>query len=283
MNLKHRVFSVGTIVVLLYVFTILQLQAQTPAPTATPDPPTLTATVTPTSVSVTVTPTPSTPLPPRQAVVKTSLDGDSFEVVFTDNGQIASVHLANVNAPNSVGEIECFGREAAEYARQSYQNNPLITVEPMGEIENDEVLAYIKLADGTLLNEMLVLFGYARYDERGLGVYAKQIQAAEEQSKKGNTGLWRVCGETEQPPKPCFLFAQSEIDSASKREFLTENPDVGELSVGFRNAYYDPVQNEIVVLWSMSVSNWTSGWRMREYYRLTDCLRDRSEVFNPYE
>ena len=55
------------------------------------------------------------------------------------------------------------------------------------------------------------------------------------------------------------------------------------MSVGFRNAYYDPVQHEIVVLWSMSISGWTSGWRMREHYRLSDCLRDRSEVFNPYE
>ena len=285
MNLKHRFIGVGTVVVLLSVFTILQLQAQ--VPTATPVPPTLTTTLTPTSVSVTttstLTPTAPTPLPTRQAVVKTPLDGDSVEVVFTDNGQIATVHLANVKAPNSIGEIECFGREAAEYAVQSYQKNPLISIEPTGEIENDEVSAYITLADGTLLNEMLVLFGYAKYDGKGTGIYAEQIQAAEEQSKKGNTGLWRVCGETEQAPKPCFLFSQNEIDSGSKREFLTENPDVGELSVGFRNAYYDPIQHEIVVLWSMSISNWTSGWRMREYYRLSDCLRDRSEVFNPYE
>lgn len=282
MNLKHRIIGVCMVVVLLSVFTILQLQAQ--APTSTPVPPTVTTTLTPTPVSVTptstLTPTAPTPLPTRQAVVKAPLDGDSVEVVFTDNGQIATVHLANVKAPNSVGEIECFGREAAEYAVQSFQKNPLISIEPMGEIENDEVSAYITLADGTLLNEMLVLFGYARYDEQAQGVYAEQIQTAEKQSKKGNTGLWRVCGETEQAPQPCFLFAQNEIDSASKRAFFVEIPDADELSARFRNASYDPVQNEVIVIWSLSIDNLSSGWRMKEYYRLSDCLRDRSEVFN---
>ena len=276
MNRKRRITGVGTVFVLLSVFTILQLQAQTPTPTPT----TVTGTVTPSPILAAATPLPTTPLPTRQAVVKTPLDGDSVEVVFTDNGQIATVHLANVKAPNSVGEIECFGREAAEYAVQSFQKNPLISIEPMGEIENDEVSAYITLVDGTLLNEMLVLFGYARYDEQAQGVYAEQIQTAEKQSKKGNTGLWRVCGETEQAPQPCFLFARSEIDSASKRAFFAEFPDADELYASFRNASYDPVQNEIIVMWSLAIDDLSSGWRMKEYYRLSDCLRDRSVVFN---
>ena len=203
-----------------------------------------------------------------------------MEVVFTDNGQIATVHLADIRAPNSIGEIECFGREAAEYAVQSYSSNPLITIEPMGEIENDEVLAYVELADGTLLNEMLVLFGYARYDEDVQGIYAEQIKAAEEQSKKGRTGLWRVCGETAQAPKPCFLFATSELDSATKRAIFAQHPDKTEITVSFRNAYYDPVQQEIIVTWVLYLNSTSSGHRVREYFRLSDCLRDRSEIFN---
>ncbi len=203
-----------------------------------------------------------------------------MEVVFTDSGQVAMIHLAGINAPNSTGEIECFGREAAEYAVQSYQRNPLISIEPSGEIENDEVTAYVTLADGTLLNEMLVLFGYARYVEGGIDIYTERIQTAEQQSKKGNTGLWRVCGETEQPPQPCFLFARSEIDSASKRAFFAEYPDADELYASFRNASYDPVQHEIIVMWSLSIDDLSSGWRMKEFYRLSDCLRDRSIVFN---
>ena len=276
MNLKHRIIGVGTAVVLLSVFTILQLQAQTPIATPT----TVTSTVTPAPILATATTLPVTPLPTRQAVVKTALDGDSVEVVFTDNGQIATVHLANIKAPNSIGEIECFGREAAEYVVQSYRNNPLISIEPTGNIENDEVSAYVKLADGTLLNEMLVLFGYARFDGQREAIYGEQIQEAEERSKKGNTGLWRVCGETEQAPRPCFLFANSEIDSASKRAIFAYYPDETEVSVSFLNAYYDPVQHEIAVTWKLYLGNVSSGHRVREYYRLSDCLRDRSEVFN---
>ena len=88
-----------------------------------------------------------------------------MEVVFVDNGQIATIHLANINAPKSTGAIECFGREVAEYFVQSFQKTLLISIELTGEFENDEVAAYITLAVGTLLNEMLVLFGYARYNE----------------------------------------------------------------------------------------------------------------------
>ena len=250
-----------------------QAEPTNPAATPTTAPATATATATP---DLTLS---TTSLPTRQAVVKRPIDGDSVEVVFTDTGQIATAHLANVKAPNALEDIECFGRESAEYAAQAYQNNPLISMEPTTEIKDDQLSAYVRLADGTLLNEILVLFGYARYDGQGAGVYADRIQAAEEQSKKGNTGLWRVCGQAEQPPKPCFIFANREIDSASKRAFLSEYPDANEISVSFINAHYDPVQHEIVVLWYLNVKSWPSGWRMREYYRLSDCLRDRSEVY----
>jgi len=276
MKIKRKFVGVSTIIVLLSVLTVLKLQAQ--RPTATPAP--AAGTVTPIPIPVTATPLPSTPLPTRQAVVKTPIDGDSVEVVFTDNGQIATVHLANVRAPNSIKDIECFGREAAEYTVQTYKKNPLISVEPMGEIVNDEVSAYIRLADSTILNEMLVLFGYARYDGKSTGAYAEKIQAAEEQSKKGNTGLWRVCGETEQAPRPCFLFTDREIDSATKRAILEAYPDEKEASVSFLHAYYDSVQHEVVVTWRLYFENASSGQRVMEYYRLSDCLRDRSEVFN---
>ena len=275
MKFQHRIIGLSTVVVFLSVLTALQLQAQ--SPTATPT--TVTDTVTPTPNLATATPLPATPLAPRQAVVKTPLDGDSVEVVFTDNGQIATVHLANVKAPNSIGEIECFGREAAEYALQSYQSNPLILIEPTGEIENDEVSAYITLADGTLLNKMLVLFGYARFDGQGVGIYADQIQTAEEQSKKGKTGLWRVCGETAQAPKPCFLFNNGEMDSISKRKALAQLESVSEISAYFRYAYYDSVQNEVIVTWQLGLDRSLGNDYMDEYYRLPECLLDRSVLY----
>ena len=274
MNVKFRIVCVCIVVVLLSVLTILQLQAQTP--TATPT--AVTDNVTPSPIPPTATPLPLATFTTRQAVVKRPIDGESVEVVFTDDGQIATVHLANVDAPESIKDVECFGRESAEYAMQTYQGNPLISIELAGEVQDGEVSGYIKLPDGTLLNKLIVLFGYARYDDQVKSVFTSQIREAEEQSKQGKTGLWRKCGETEKPPKPCFIFSQDGLDSASKREVLDEYPDK-EISTSFRHAYYDSVQNEIVVTWTLYLNSSSSGQRVKEYFRLPDCLRDRSGVY----
>ncbi len=273
MNVRRKISSVITIVLLLSAFTFLHLHAQTP--TATPE----TETVTSTPVSVLPTAIP-TPLPPRQAVVKSSLDGDSVEVVFTDNGQIATIHLANVDAPESVKEAECFGRESSEYAVQAYQGNPLISIELAGEIEDGEGTGYVHLADGTFLNLVTVLFGYARYDDTIQSVYSEKIKDAEVQSKQGKTGLWRACGQTDAPPKPCFLFSGSGgIDSASKREALAHFESVSDIAGQFRYAYYDPVQNEVILTWQLSLDRRMSNSYLDEYFRLPDCSFDRSVIY----
>ena len=275
MQSRNKIVGIGATVFLLLVLTVLQLQAQTP--TATPEIPTATTEpVTSTPVPATATSAPTTTLSARQAVVKRPIDGDSVEVVFTDDGEIATVHLANVVAPESVGVAECFGRESAEYAVQAYQSNPLISIELIEEITEGEGVGYVHLADGTLLNVTMVLFGYARYGGEVESLYADQIKNAEAQSKQGKTGLWRACGETEKPPRPCFLFNHDEMDSGSKREVLAHLEEAAEISATFRYAYYDPVQNEIVVSWKLTVNESWSDWWVDEFYRLPDCLRDRS-------
>ena len=150
----------------------------------------------------------------------------------------------------------------------------------MGEIQDGEVFGYVELPDGTLLNRLVVLFGYARFDDQIESVFTSDIENAEEQSRRGKTGLWRVCGETEQPPQPCFLFANREIDKASMRALFVAFPDADEFGAHLGNVMYDPVQNELIVNWSISIDDLLSGWRMKEFYRLSDCLRDRSEVYN---
>ena len=274
MSRSHKIVVVSTLFVLLFVILASQLYAQTP----TAIPPTATPIATATTTSVTPTPSQVTTLTTRQAVVKRPIDGDSVEVVFTDDGTIATVHLANVDAPESVGVAECFGRESAEFAVQAYQNNPLISVVLVGEVQNGEASGYVKLADGALLNNTMVLFGYARYDDQIENEFASQIKEAEGQGKQGRIGLWRNCGETETPPKPCFIFSQDGLDSATKREVLDEYPSQ-EISTSFLHAYYDSVQNEIVVTWKLYLNSSSSGERVREYFQLPDCLRDRSEVY----
>ena len=123
MNVKRRIAAVGTIVGLLSVLTILQLQAQTP--TATPENPTATTVAVTSTPKLTTTTSPTiTTLSTRQAVVKRPIDGDSVEVVFTDNGETAVVHLANVDAPEFAKNTECFGRESSGYVMQILSRQP---------------------------------------------------------------------------------------------------------------------------------------------------------------
>ena len=123
---------------------------------------------------------------------------------------------------------------------------------------------------------VMILFGYARYADGVESVYTDQIKSAEAQSKQGRTGLWRACGETEKPPRPCFLFNYDEMDSGSKRQVLEQLEDAADISGMFRYAYYDPVQNEIIVSWELTIDGSWSDWWVDEHYRLPDCLRDRS-------
>ena len=265
--------AIGTVFVIFVLIALAALQAQaqtaTPTPRVTPYPE-------PTVVeSPTLTPT----LVARSAVVKRTIDGDSIEVVFVDGGQVATIHLANVDAPDSITTAECFGRESAEYAVQAYQDSPLISIELTGEIENGEGTGYVHLIDGTLLNRVIVLFGYARYDDTLQTAYSDQIKEAETQSKQGRTGLWKACGVTGKPPKPCYLFDNSEMDSASKRAVLAQLESVSVVEAGFKYAYYDSVQNEIIATWRLGLDGKWGNVYMHEYYRLPDCTRDRSVVF----
>ena len=269
---NHKVVVVSTTIVLLSVILASQLYAQTP----TQIPPTATPEATTTTPSFTPTPSAVKTLTTRQAVVKRPLDGDSVEVVFTDDGTTVTVHLANVDAPESISATECFGRESAEYAVLAYQSSPLISVEMVGEITEGEVTGYVHLSDGTLLNMVMILFGYARFEDGVESIYADQIKSAEAQSKQGKTGLWRACGETEKPPRPCFLYNSDEMDSTSKREVFAQLEDAADIDAWFKYAYYDPIQNEIIVSWKLTINGRGSDWWVDEYYRLPDCEVDRS-------
>jgi len=264
---NHRLVGVGTILVLLFTLLASQLHAQSPS-------------ATPTQVTQDASdPTPLS-LTTRQAVIKKAIDGDSFEIVFVDDGEVATVHLANVDAPESTGSVQCFGREAAAYVAQVFQDSPLMSVTMVGEIQDGEVFGYVDLPGGILLNRLVVLFGYARFDDQIITAFAADIEDAEQQSKLGKAGLWRACDATQQPPSPCFLFSRGGVDPASSRAFFVEHPDADEIRADFLNVAYDPIQNELVVMWELSVNALLSGWRMREFYRLSDCNRDRSESFN---
>ena len=255
--------------VLLFALTALQLQARTPTPASTPESDS-------TSPAPTVTPSPLSSA--RDAVLKSALDGDSFTLTFTDNGQDATVHLANVDAPESTTTVECFGREAAAYAARLVRETPHVSVRTVGALKDGEVSAYLVAPEGYLLNEQILKLGYARFSGDVRTLFTEGVQASQEQAQTERAGLWRACPETEEP-QPCYLFSGAGIDSASKRALHEAFPELSEIQVNLLNVTYDPVQHELIVLWHIWADRASRGLRIREYYSLSDCLRVRSELF----
>ena len=265
--MNRKIAGLALALVLLFALTALQLQAGTPTPTPDSD-----------STSPAPTVTPSTTSSARDAVLKSALDGDSFRLTFTDNGQDAIVHLANVDAPESITTVECFGREAAAYAARLVRETPHVSVRTVGALKDGEVSAYLVAPEGYLLNEQIVQLGYARFSGDVRTLYTEGVQASQDKAETERAGLWRACPETEEPG-PCLVFAGNGMDSASKRALHRAFPGLSEIQVNLLNVSYDPDQHELIVLWHIWADRASRGLRVREYYSLSDCLRVRSDLF----
>ena len=274
--MKRSVAGLVFAVVFLFAPTALQSHAQTPTPT----PGTTTEPDSGRSESTSPAPTmtPSSLSPARNAVLNSALDGDSFTLTFTDNGQAATVHLANVDAPESVTRVECFGREAAAYAARLVRKTPHVSVYTLGEVKEGEVSGYLATPGGSLLNELIVMFGYGRFRGDVRTLFTQGVRESQRKAELGRAGLWGACGETEEP-KPCFVFAAGEMDGASRRTLDERHPELSGLQVNLLNVSYDPVRHELIALWHIWADRASRGLRMRERYSLADCQRSGTEIF----
>lgn len=276
--MNGKIAGVALALASLFALTALQLQAQTPAAAPKTTPTTGPNTEKSNSTSPAPTMTPSPLSSSRDAVLNSALDGDSFTLTFTDNGQDATVHLANVDAPDSVTAAECFGRAAADYAARIVRETPRVSVRTVGDLKDGELSAYLVTPEGYLLNEQIVKLGFGRFSDDVLTLFTEGIQASQEKAETEGAGLWRACAETEEP-RPCYLFSGAGMDSASKRALHEAFPELSEIQVNLLNVSYDPVQHELIALWHIWADRASRGLRIREYYSLSDCLRIRSELF----
>ena len=276
--MKRSVAGLVFAVAFLFAPTALQLHAQTPTPTPAPGTTTEPDSGRSDSTSPAPTVTPSSLSPPRNAVLNSALDGDSFHLTFTDNGQAATVHLANVDAPESVARVECFGRESAAYAARLVRKMRHVSVFTLGEVKDGEVSGYLATPSGSLLNELIVMFGYGRFRGDVRTLFTQGVQESQRKAESGKAGLWGACGETE-APKPCFVFAAGKMDGASRRTLDERHPELSGLQVNLLNVSYDPVRHELIALWHIWADRASKGLRMRERYSLTDCQRSGTEIF----
>ncbi len=123
------------------------------------------------------------------------IDGDTIKVDF--GGQIETVRLIGIDTPEIANPYnpkeECFGREAAQYARELLEKQLVYLIKDPSHSDRDKynrLLRYVFLEDGTLINAKLIKDGYAFNYIYKPFQFMKQFDYLEKQAKENRTGLW---------------------------------------------------------------------------------------------
>jgi len=128
------------------------------------------------------------------------VDGDT--VVVRIGGATESVRLIGIDTPESVSEdvpVECFGPESKARLAELLPRGTQVRLERDVEARDqyDRLLAYVYRADdGVFVNLLLVQEG-SPY--RPNTAHQVELEAAEQQARAAQRGLWPVCGGTDTP------------------------------------------------------------------------------------
>lgn len=126
------------------------------------------------------------------------IDGDTIKVKIAGSDAEVSVRYIGVDAPeigNTAKGSTCYAAEATEANRKLIEGHTLRL--QRDKSENDRfgrMLRYVYLPDGQMVNEALVLGGYAfakayKPDTRN----SARFTAAQRQAQTAKTGLWSAC------------------------------------------------------------------------------------------
>lgn len=127
-------------------------------------------------------------------VVRVS-DGDTFSVSI--DGKKETIRAIGINTPETVDPrrpVECFGKEASEYAKKLLQNKRVrLEADPSQQNRDryDRILRYAYTADGIFFNLKMIEDGYAyEYTYDTVYAYQKQFIEAEKKAREEKRGLW---------------------------------------------------------------------------------------------
>jgi len=136
-----------------------------------------------------------TPILNDSYLVSRVVDGDTIDVfMFGENKRI---RIIGINTPEAVDprrEVECFGPEASNYAKELLKNK-YVRLEIDNSQDNKDkygrLLRHIILSDGRNFAELMVAGGYAReYTYRKASKYQKEYILAESEAKSSKLGMW---------------------------------------------------------------------------------------------
>jgi micrococcal nuclease len=140
------------------------------------------------------------PVAGEQVRVARIVDGDTVEL-----GDGGTVRLIGVDTPETVAPgqpVDCYGPEASAYTKQLLEGQTVFLEKDVSETDRfGRLLRYVYLESGEMVNELLVLDGYARVSTFPPDVkYQERFLAAERQAREAGRGLWGpVCVPTAVP------------------------------------------------------------------------------------
>jgi micrococcal nuclease len=136
-------------------------------------------------------------LPPGQdATVVRAVDGDTIEVKIA--GRSHTVRYIGVDTPETVKPatpVQCYGKEASAYNKTLVAGKAVRLVKDVSESDRyGRLLRYVYLADGRMVNELLLQGGYAQVstyppDVRHVDGFLELQRAA----RDAGAGLWGKC------------------------------------------------------------------------------------------
>lgn len=122
------------------------------------------------------------------------VDGDTLDV-RDQTGRPVRIRLWGVDTPETVKEntpVQHFGPEASRFTETACLDKPLRLELVAGRTRDkyDRVLAYVYLADGTMLNRQLIVGGLAYADPLYRHPYRDEFLRFQKNARAERVGLW---------------------------------------------------------------------------------------------
>ncbi len=123
-------------------------------------------------------------------------DGDTIEIDI--EGVVKVVRYIGIDTPETVDPrkgVQCFGKEASNINKSLVENQIVTLEKDVSETDKyGRLLRYVYLND-LLVNQHLVEKGFAYSSAYPPDVkYQENLDAAEEEARVNNKGLWGTCG-----------------------------------------------------------------------------------------
>ncbi len=184
-------------------------------------------------------------IPPgaQKATVASNIDGDTISVGVTEVGgplapaAVYEIRLLEIDAPESTTTMECFGREASDFAKSELPVGSVVYLlaDKEDKDQNGRFLRYVWDQEGEFYNDKAVRQGYAKavlFEPNDL--YIGQLREAEAEAKAAGRGLWGACTSPTPSPQVTPPRRPSPTPSASPRRSSRCDPSYPDFCVAPR-------------------------------------------------